>query len=171
LGAYISLGSQSLLCRIAVARLQIDSNIVPHSDGQSFPLKLKPSIMRRRPILTSCMQVWTVVAEWRCNCWKADLKSNFEARILKLGNLHQTVTTQLTIHMMQAPNMQGRSSLARVRLLTDVPDDHLKLWSWVKWSFSTIRPCSSIVFCFWMFIGASRIPGMFFAFPNGRRRQ
>ncbi len=168
LGAYILLGSQLLLCRIAVARSQIDSNIVPHSDGQGSPPKLKQSIMRRRPILTSCRQDWTAVAGWRCNRWKADLKSTFKARILTLGNLHQAMTAQLTICMMQAPNMQGRSSLAQVQLLTDVPDDHLKLWSWVKRSFSMIHSCSLSVFCFWMFIGASRIPGMFFAFPNGR---
>jgi hypothetical protein len=114
LDAYFLLGSQSLLCRIAVARLQIDSDIAPHSDGQGFPPKLKWSIMRRRPISTSCMQVWTAVAAWRCNCWKADLKLNVEARILTLGNLRQVVTAQLTICMMQAPNMQGRSLSAQV---------------------------------------------------------
>ncbi len=92
----------------------------------------------------------------------------FEASILTLGNLHQAVTAELKICMKQAPNMQGRSLLAQVHLLTEVPEDHLKLWSWVKCSLLAIRLCLSIVFCFWMFIGASRIPKMFFAFPNGR---
>ena len=114
LGVCILLGSQSWLCRIAVARSQIDSDIAPHSDGLGFPPKLKRSIMRRRPILTNCVQVWTAMAAWRCNCQNADLKSNFEASVLTLGNLHQAATSQLTIHMMQAPNMQGRSSSAQV---------------------------------------------------------
>ncbi len=121
LGVYIFLVSQLLLCRIAVARLQLDSNIAPHSDGGGFPPKLKQSIMRRRPILTSCMQVWTAVAVWTLHCWKADLKSNFEVSILTLGNLRQAVTVQLTIHLMHAPNMQERSLLACVWLLTEVP--------------------------------------------------
>jgi len=70
------LGSQSLLCRIALARSQIDSEIVPHPDGHGFPPKLKQSIIRRRPISSSCVQVWTAVAAFWWHHQKADLKSN-----------------------------------------------------------------------------------------------
>ncbi len=53
------------------------------------------------------------------------------------------------------------------RLLTDAPDDRSKLWVRVSRSFSTIRPSSSMVFCFSTFIGASRMPGILLAFPRG----
>jgi hypothetical protein len=65
LGAKILLGSQLLLYRIALARSQIDSKIVPHSDGHGFPPKLKWSIIRSRPISTSCVQVGTAMVALR----------------------------------------------------------------------------------------------------------
>ncbi len=56
---------------------------------------------------------------------------NFGGQDGTLGKSQRAVTTQLTIRLMHAPNMQGMSSSVLTRLLTEVPGDHLKLWSWV----------------------------------------
>jgi hypothetical protein len=96
------------------------------------------------------------VAAFRCNCWKVDFKSLLDTRIGTLGKSHQVVMVQLTSRLMHAPNMQERSSSVLMQMLTEVPEDHLKL---SERSFSTIHPCLSMVFCL-MFIGAMRMPGI-----------
>jgi hypothetical protein len=85
--------------------------------------------MRRILILTSWVQVWTAVAAFRCNCQKADLKLISDARIGTLGKSCQAVMVQLTIRLMHTPNMQGRSSSVLTQLLTEVTEDHLKLFN------------------------------------------
>ena len=45
-----------------------------------------------------------------------------------------------------APYMQGNISSVLTRLLTDVSEPNMKLWSCVSRSFSTILPDSSIEF-------------------------
>jgi hypothetical protein len=49
--------SQSLLSRIALARLQMDSTMDPHSEGQGAPPKVSQSIIKARPSNGSWMHV------------------------------------------------------------------------------------------------------------------
>jgi hypothetical protein len=170
-GAKRLLGSQSSACRIAFARSQIGSKVMHHLYGHGFPPKLSQSIIRRMSISTSCVQVCTAVAKLRWHHWKADLKSIFDARIGMLGKRRWVVTAQLTIHLIYAPNMHGRSLSILTRLLMDVPDDHSKLWLWVSRSFSTIHPSLSMLFCFWIFIRGSRMPGISLTFASRKGRQ
>ena len=54
-----------------------------------------------------------------------------QTRIRTLGKNSQRAMIQLTIHLIHALNMQGRSSSVYMQLLTEVPEVHLKLWSGV----------------------------------------
>jgi hypothetical protein len=54
-----------------------------------------------------------------------------------------------------------------MRLLTDVPEDHFQLWSWVSQSFGIAHPNLLILFCAIMFIGAISRPGMSFTLLIG----
>ncbi len=125
LGANILWGSQPLLCSIALARSQINSEIVPHSDRHGFPPKLEQSIIRSRPISTSYVQVCMAVTALRSHCWKAHLKSNFDARFRVFGYFLHAKMAQLTIRLMHAPNVHRRSYSALMQMFTDVLDNHL----------------------------------------------
>ncbi len=50
-------GSQLLLSRIALARLQMDSAMDPHSEGQGAPPKVSRSIIKGRPLDGSWVHV------------------------------------------------------------------------------------------------------------------
>jgi hypothetical protein len=61
-------GSQWLLCMMAFARSHIVSEKTPYMYGQSLPLKLRCSHMRRILNSGSCVQVCNAVAALRCIC-------------------------------------------------------------------------------------------------------
>ena len=56
-GEWRDLGYQSLLSRIAMARLQMDSGMDPHSEGQGAPPKPSQSIINARPLDGSWVHV------------------------------------------------------------------------------------------------------------------
>lgn len=62
-------------------------------------------------------------------------------------------------HHKQWPKQYGASYEESTWLLTEVWDCHWKLWSWVRRTFPTIAPVSSIVIWSMIFIGATSPPG------------
>lgn len=76
------------------------------------------------------------------------------------GNFSLVATTCRMWRWKAWPKIQGRRDSSLVRLLMEVPEPNLKLWSWVSLSFAMMLPCSSIVFCGAMLTGARQMPGM-----------
>ncbi len=117
-----SVGSHELLCRMAVARLQMGSKNTPHSFGQGDLPNVRRRYRRIRLLAGSWVQHWIAVAAERLHCQKADLKLILLAMIRLLGYFLLVATVPLMSLLRQVPYMHGMSNSLMVLLLTDVPD-------------------------------------------------
>jgi hypothetical protein len=62
-------GSHSLHFNNLFAKLQIDSDIILHSNGQGAPPNVSQRVMIARSSSGSCVAVWRAVAKWSIPQW------------------------------------------------------------------------------------------------------
>lgn len=98
------------------------------------------------------------------------LEIDFGGKYLLVGYFHLVAIAQFTILSKAFPNMHGMKSSKSTLFLTERPELHSKLWSWVSCSFLTIWSRSLMVLCDAMFIGASTMPGKSQILLRGRGR-
>ncbi len=156
---------------IALIKLQIVSKTTQNSKGLGAPPNKRRSIINTRDKLGTCVTVLMAVSPWRRMQRYANLMSSFFARICWLGYFLLAVTVQLINLRRHFPNLHCWRRSVSVREFTLVPDSvHLKLWSWVSLTFSTILLYLLIVHCGWMFNGAMHTHRIHLILLRGRGR-
>ncbi len=157
---------------IAIIKLQMVSKITQNSKGLGAPPNKRQSIINARDKLGICVTVLTAVSPWRCMRRYANLMLSFFTRIRQFGYFLLAASAQLISLVRHFPNLhcwRRSMSVCEFMLVPDVV--HLKLWSWVSLSFSTILPRLLIVHCGWMFNWAMQAHGICLILLRGRGRE
>ncbi len=87
--------SQALLCKIAVIRSHITSEMTHHLYGHSFPPKVSQRLMKASSKLGIWVTGFIAVSQFKWHQWYADLKSSIFENILQPGYFNLAATVQL----------------------------------------------------------------------------